>query len=82
MFAYLSLLVLAFVNRASAACTATINSLDDVSGAASCSTVNINGFTVPAGQGFTLSLATGATVNMSVLVPFTLRAGLNFRGRW
>lgn len=51
---------------AATACTATINSLSDVSAAASCTTVNINGFTVPAGEGFTLSLATGTTVNLSV----------------
>lgn len=50
-------------------CTATINSLDDVSGAKDCLTVNINGFTVPAGEGFTLELATGATVNMSTYLP-------------
>ena len=50
-------------------CTATINSLDDVSGAKDCLTVNINGFTVPAGEGFTLELATGATVNMSTYIP-------------
>ena len=46
-------------------CTATINSLDDVSAAKECTTVNINGFTVPAGEGFTLSLAQGTTVNLS-----------------
>ncbi|EPQ57695.1 hypothetical protein GLOTRDRAFT_104965 [Gloeophyllum trabeum ATCC 11539] len=48
----------------SADCTGTISSLDDVSSAQKCSTVNINGFTVPGGQGFTLSLVDGATVNL------------------
>ena len=50
---------------ANAACTATINSLDDVDAASSCTTVNINSFTVPAGEGFTLSLTSGTTVNLS-----------------
>lgn len=48
--------------------TGTINSLSDVSAAQECSTVNINGFTVPAGEGFTLSLADGATVNLSMSI--------------
>lgn len=62
----LSLLLSALLaTGAKAACTATINSLDDVSAASSCTTVNINGFTVPAGEGFTLSLASGTTVNLS-----------------
>lgn len=62
----LSLLLSALLaTSAKAACTATINSLSDVSAASSCTTVNINGFTVPAGEGFTLSLASGTTVNLS-----------------
>lgn len=65
MLALLSLPVLVFVASVEAACTATINSLSDVAAAASCTAVNINGFTVPAGEGFTLALATGATVNLS-----------------
>ena len=38
--------------------------LVDVSTAVQCTTVNINSFTVPAGQGFSLSLLAGTTVNM------------------
>ncbi|EPQ57443.1 endo-polygalacturonase PG1 [Gloeophyllum trabeum ATCC 11539] len=45
-------------------CVGTIASLDDVAAAQECSTVNIEGFTVPAGEGFTLSLIDGATVNL------------------
>ena len=37
----------------------------DVATAVKCATVNLNSFTVPAGQGLTLNLQTGATVNMS-----------------
>ena len=48
-----------------AACTGTISSLDDVSDAVKCTTVVINGFTVPAGETFELDLASGATVTMS-----------------
>ena len=67
MISLLSLGALAFLSgtRAASDCTATINSLDDVSAAKSCTTVNINGFTVPAGEGFSLSLAKGTTVNLS-----------------
>ena len=46
------------------ACTGTISSLDDVSAAVECTTVNINSFTVPAGETFNLELATGTTVNV------------------
>ncbi|KZT19919.1 glycoside hydrolase family 28 protein [Neolentinus lepideus HHB14362 ss-1] len=45
-------------------CVGTIASLSDVASAQKCSTVNINAFTVPAGEGFTLSLVNGATVNL------------------
>ncbi|THH19332.1 hypothetical protein EW146_g1805 [Bondarzewia mesenterica] len=45
-------------------CTGTISSLDDVDGAVACTTVNINSFTVPAGETFNLELADGTTVNM------------------
>ncbi|KAH8101734.1 endo-polygalacturonase PG1 [Cristinia sonorae] len=45
-------------------CTGTISSLDDVSAAVKCTTVNINSFTVPAGKTFNLALASGTTVNM------------------
>ncbi len=46
-------------------CTGTISSFDDVAAAVECTTVNINSFTVPAGQTFNLELASGTTVNMS-----------------
>lgn len=48
----------------STACTGTISSLSDVSAAVKCTTVNINAFTVPAGETFDLSLLAGTTVNM------------------
>ncbi|KIP07777.1 glycoside hydrolase family 28 protein [Phlebiopsis gigantea 11061_1 CR5-6] len=46
------------------ACTGTISSLDDVADAVECTTVNINSFTVPAGETFNLELLTGTTVNV------------------
>ncbi|KAG5735497.1 Endopolygalacturonase I [Termitomyces sp. T112] len=52
------------------ACTGTINSLSDVSAAVECTTVNINGFTVPGGQALTLDLMDGSTVNMNGDVKF------------
>lgn len=55
---------------ASATCTGTISSLDDVSDAVKCTTVNINSFTVPAGETFDLELASGTTVNMQGDVTF------------
>lgn len=45
-------------------CIGTISSLNDVSNAVECTTVNINAFTVPAGQTFTLQLLDGTTVNV------------------
>jgi polygalacturonase len=50
-------------------CTGTISSLDDVAAAVKCTTVVINSFTVPAGEQFTLSLASGSTVTMSTCAP-------------
>ncbi|KDR78592.1 hypothetical protein GALMADRAFT_223864 [Galerina marginata CBS 339.88] len=50
---------------ANAACSATINSLADVANAVKCTSITLNGFTVPAGQALTLSLATGTTLNMN-----------------
>lgn len=52
------------------ACTGTISSLDDVDDAVECTTVNINSFTVPAGETFNLDLADGTTVNMEGDVSF------------
>ncbi|GLB45094.1 putative glycosyl hydrolases family 28 [Lyophyllum shimeji] len=48
----------------------TINSLADVAAAVQCTTVNINSFTVPAGQALTLNLATGTTVNLNGDIKF------------
>jgi len=45
-------------------CVGTISSLDDVSNAVQCTTVNINSFTVPAGKTFALDLLDGTTVNV------------------
>lgn len=62
----LSLLVLLpFVQSALSACTGTISSLSDIAAAVQCTTVNINSFTVPAGQGFEIDLLDGTTVNLS-----------------
>ncbi|KAF7794283.1 hypothetical protein EIP86_005416 [Pleurotus ostreatoroseus] len=55
---------------ASTPCTGTISSFDDVDDAVKCTTVNINSFTVPAGETLALKLATGATVNMMGDVSF------------
>ncbi|KAL1948382.1 hypothetical protein VTO73DRAFT_12457 [Trametes versicolor] len=54
-------------------CTGTISSLDDVAAAVKCTTVNINSFTVPAGETFNLDLATGTTVNMQGDVTFAVK---------
>ncbi|KAH9851064.1 endo-polygalacturonase PG1 [Lenzites betulinus] len=54
-------------------CTGTISSLDDVSAAVKCTTVNINSFTVPAGETFNLDLADGTTVNMQGDVTFAVK---------
>ncbi|OBZ76231.1 hypothetical protein A0H81_03399 [Grifola frondosa] len=51
-------------------CTGTISSLDDVDDAVECTTVNINAFTVPAGETFNLDLADGTTVTMNGDVTF------------
>lgn len=44
----------------------------DVTAAVACTTVNINSFTVPAGQALTLNLLTGTTVNMSKISHFKM----------
>ncbi|CDO68615.1 Glycoside Hydrolase Family 28 protein [Trametes cinnabarina] len=54
-------------------CTGTISSLDDVDDAVKCTTVNINSFTVPAGETFNLDLADGTTVNMQGDVTFAVK---------
>ncbi|PPQ65450.1 hypothetical protein CVT26_000102 [Gymnopilus dilepis] len=58
-------LLLSAAGLASAACSATINSLSDVASAVKCTSITLNGFTVPAGQALTLSLATGTTLTMN-----------------
>jgi len=56
-----------------------IYNVADVADAVECSTVNLAGFTVPAGQGLTLNLVTGATVNMSKYKrSFTLHCLMKF----
>nr|ABH12113.1 endo-polygalacturonase [Thanatephorus cucumeris] len=45
-------------------CTGTISSLNDVAAAQKCTTININAFTVPAGQTFAIAALDGTTVNM------------------
>ncbi|KAF8146471.1 pectin lyase fold/virulence factor [Mycena galopus ATCC 62051] len=58
-------LVVAFLAVAAhAQCVGTISSLTDVAAAVACTTINVNGFTVPAGETFTLSLLAGTTVNI------------------
>jgi len=46
------------------ACTGVINSLSDIASAVACTTITLNGFTVPAGSGLSLEpLITGTTIN-------------------
>ncbi|KAF8180802.1 glycoside hydrolase [Mycena galopus ATCC 62051] len=58
-------------------CTGTIASLADVAAAQECTTINIAGFTVPAGQTFSLSPPDGAVVSMTgqITFPFAAWAG-------
>ncbi|KAF9225462.1 glycoside hydrolase family 28 protein [Gyrodon lividus] len=51
-------------HKSSSGCIGTISSLSDVSTAVLCTTVNINAFTVPAGETFNLDLLDGTTVNV------------------
>jgi len=60
----------ASVEKRSSACTGTISSLSDVTAAVACTTVNINAFTVPAGQALTLTLLSGTTVNLNGDITF------------
>ncbi|KAF9244451.1 pectin lyase fold/virulence factor [Melanogaster broomeanus] len=64
MVALFALASLATLATRSATCTGTISSLTDVSAAVMCKTVNINAFTVPAGETFRLDLLDGTTVNV------------------
>ena len=63
--ALLAVVQAVFAAPAATDCTGSISSLDDVDDAVKCTTVNINMFTVPAGETFNLDLADGTTVNMS-----------------
>ena len=70
MYSILSLLSLFTLVKAvpqatsSSNCVGAISSLSDVSAAVQCKTVNINAFTVPAGQTLSLNLLQGTTVNV------------------
>jgi polygalacturonase len=57
-------LIIVLFSVAARACTGTISSLSDVAAAVTCTTINVNGFTVTAGQTFTLNLLAGTTVNI------------------
>ncbi|CAE6530854.1 unnamed protein product [Rhizoctonia solani] len=54
-------------------CTGTISSLDDVSGAVKCTTINIESFTVPAGETFSIAAPDGATINVKGKVTFSYK---------
>ncbi|KAF8121412.1 glycoside hydrolase [Boletus edulis] len=62
--ALLSTLAKAAPQTRSSSCIGTISSLSDVGTAVQCTTVNIDAFTVPAGQTFNLDLLEGTTVNV------------------
>ena len=65
MFFWLTLVSLFTLYAARAhGCIGKISSLDDVSSAVKCKTVNIYSFTVPAGEKFSLNLLTNTTVNV------------------
>ncbi|KAF8149563.1 polygalacturonase [Crassisporium funariophilum] len=70
MLAILSALLLTSATLANAACSATISSLADVAAAVKCTSITLNGFTVPGGQGLTLNLAAGTTVTMNGDIAF------------
>ncbi|KAJ7328088.1 pectin lyase fold/virulence factor [Mycena albidolilacea] len=53
-------------------CTGEIFSLADVAAAQECTTINIAGFTVPAGQTFSLSPPDGAVVSMTGQITFAV----------
>ncbi|KAJ7841512.1 polygalacturonase [Mycena olivaceomarginata] len=57
-------LIVALLSVSARACTGTITSLTDVAAAVACTTINVNGFSVPAGSTFSLALLAGTTVNI------------------
>ncbi|KAG1728385.1 pectin lyase fold/virulence factor [Suillus paluster] len=63
-FFFLAAGIAAATAASKSSCVGTISSLNDVSSAVECTTVNINAFTVPAGQTFELNLLDGTTVNV------------------
>ncbi|KAI6025161.1 glycoside hydrolase family 28 protein [Pisolithus microcarpus 441] len=67
----LSILTLASATSAGSDCTGVIQSLNDVTSAVQCKTVNINGFTVPSDQPFVLNLLNGTTVNVNGDITFS-----------
>ncbi|KAJ7873349.1 pectin lyase fold/virulence factor [Mycena olivaceomarginata] len=54
-------------------CTGTIESLADVAAAEECLTINIAGFTVPAGSTFALAPPDGAVVSMTGQIAFAVK---------
>ncbi|KAJ6627460.1 glycoside hydrolase [Mycena sp. CBHHK59/15] len=54
-------------------CTGTIQSLADVAAAQECTTINIGGFTVPAGQTFALAPPDGAVVSLTGQITFAFQ---------
>lgn len=51
-------------------CTGSIQSLGDVAAAVECTTINVGGFTVPAGQTFTLPAPDNAVINLTGAITF------------
>lgn len=54
-------------------CTGIIQSLADVAAAEECTTINIGGFTVPAGQTFALAPPDGAVVSLTGQITFGVK---------
>ncbi|KAF8813937.1 polygalacturonase, partial [Phlegmacium glaucopus] len=66
----ISLLLFSGATLVDAACSANISSLSDVANAVKCTTITLNGFTVPAGKTLSLPLANGTTVTMDGDISF------------
>ena len=65
LFALVALTSASPSRKRGADCTSTVDSLDDAANVKECTTVVINGFTVPAGETLTLDFADGSTVSVS-----------------